>query len=144
MASSGAIRGYKGFVRIGRGATPTWTKLVGVPSFTTPEQVRPDIDATHLESPGDTEEAIPGMKPLASWTLEMDHVPGSDSEVLLRDLADTGETVQIELNWPDDNTYTTFDKEVYAGYVKAYTITVDGRQKLTASIPFTIMGTVSA
>ena len=142
MASSGAIRGYKGFVRIGRGETPTWTRLLGVPFFTMPEQPVPDIDATHLDSPNDTEEGIPGMRPLAQWPLEIDHVPGSDSEVLLRAIAASGETVQIELSWPTDDTYTTFANRVFAGYAKDYTFTVNPRDKMVATVPFTIMGEV--
>jgi len=145
MPSSDALRGYKGFVRIGRGETPTWTKLHGVPNFSQPEQTPGDIDTTHLESPDDTEEGIPGMKPLGAWTLELDYYPESDTDDVLESIAASGEIVQIELNWPTNRAATTFKQVVYAGYCKGYFITaVDPRNKITATAPFTIMGKVAA
>lgn len=143
MSTSPAYRGYKGFIRIGRGATPVWTKLAGVPRFALPSRERPDIDNTHLESPDDQEEAIPGMRPISAWTLELDHVSGSATTVLLQEVEASGETVQIELNVPTSKAATTFDKYTYAGYAKDYVVTVDPKEKMVASVPFTIMGVVA-
>ncbi|AUR01976.1 MULTISPECIES: phage tail tube protein [Phaeobacter] len=117
MSSSGAIRGKGSSVRVGVGDPVAWTKLAGIESFDFPDQSRPELDVTHLDSPNDTEEAIPGMRPVAVWTVDMHHVEGSATEVLLSGLEDTGEPMQLELKTGG----AAATPKVFAGYVKGYT-----------------------
>lgn len=80
--------GYGTVVRVGRGATPTWTQIMGGETAGIPSQPPEDIDVTHFQSPGRTRETKPGLKPVADYTLELQYWPGSDTDVLLKELAD--------------------------------------------------------
>ncbi|MDF1801724.1 phage tail tube protein [Thalassovita sp.] len=139
MSSSGAVRGYGSTVRIGRGETPAWTKLTGVEEFDFPDQTPDDVPVTHLESPSDTEEGIPGMKKLAAWSLNMHYVPGNASDVLLMALADTREAVLLEL------TAVGAGAVQYAAYVKSWRPTgIKGTDKMMAELSMTVMAKVVA
>ncbi|WP_404861863.1 hypothetical protein [Georhizobium sp. MAB10] len=78
--------GYGSVIRVGRGATPEWTQLMGLETVTVPSQPPEDVDVTHQQSPGRTRETKPGMKPVADYALEMQYWPGSDTDVLLTEL----------------------------------------------------------
>lgn len=116
MSSSGAIRGAGSTVRVGVGDPVAWTTLAGIESFDFPDQTRPELDTTHLGSPNDTEEAIPGMRPVAVWSVDLHHVPGSPTEVLLAGLENTGEPLQLGLKAGG----AAATEKVFAGYVKGY------------------------
>lgn len=70
-------------VRVGRGATPTWTPLVGVQNVDVPEPAPAKLDVTHQGSSGFTEEAIPGLNPTVDWPLDILYVPGSTTDAAL-------------------------------------------------------------
>lgn len=96
-ASSGAVRDNGSTVRIGVGADPVvWTNIPGIDEVDFPDQTRPNLDVTHLESPGDTEETIRGMKPVAEWSKTMHYVEGSDADVALVALDASGDTFIME------------------------------------------------
>jgi hypothetical protein len=140
MASSGAARGVGATVRIGVGETPTWTTLVGIESFDHPDQTPPEIDATHLASPDDTEESIRGMKPVAGWSVDLHHVPGGATHTLLIGLEDTGESVQLELVDKTGATAVT-----YGGYVKSYVPKGIGpKDKMMATLNMAIQARITA
>lgn len=136
MVSTAVKLGKNTTVRIGRGATPTWTTLVGVGDVTFPEQVRPDVDVTHQASPGDTEEAIPGLRPLGDWTLNMHYVQGSAVDVLLTDLEGTGETVLLEITPPSGTAVK------WTAYVKGWTPTFPVKEAQKADLRMTVMAKV--
>ncbi|MFV1527597.1 hypothetical protein [Phaeobacter sp. JH209A] len=117
MSSSGAIRGAGSTVRVGVGDPVAWTTLAGIESFDFPDQPRPELDTTHLGSPNDTEEAIPGMRPVAVWSVDLHHVPGSPTEVVLTGLEASGEPMQLGLK--EGGPIAT--EKVFASYVKGYT-----------------------
>lgn len=116
MSSSGAIRGKGSTVRVGTGDPVDWLNIPGIESFDFPDQTRGELDATHLGSPNDTEEAIPGMRPVATWSVDMHHVPGSPAEVLLKGLEDSGEPMQLGLKAGGPVAV----EEAFGGYVKGY------------------------
>jgi hypothetical protein len=70
-------------VRVGRGATPTWTGLLGVQTVDAPEAAPSDLDVTHQGSPEFTEENIPGLNPAVDWSLDIIYVPGSATDAAL-------------------------------------------------------------
>ena len=116
MSSSGAIRGVGSTVRVGVGDPVVWTVLAGIETFDFPDQTRPELDVTHLGSPNDTEEAIPGMRPVAVWSVDLHHVPGSPTETLLAGLENTGEPMQLGLKAGGSSA----TEQAFAGYVKGY------------------------
>ena len=116
MSSSGAVRGTGATVRVGVGDPVTWITLAGIETFDFPDQTRSELDTTHLGSPNDTEEAIPGMRPVAVWSVDLHHVPGSPTEVALSGLENTGEPMQLGLKAGG----AAATEKVFAGYVKGY------------------------
>ncbi|WP_376872381.1 phage tail tube protein [Albirhodobacter sp. R86504] len=127
-ASSGVTRGYGSTVRIGVGETPTWTKLVGVEEFDFPDQTPDDIDTTHLESPGDTEESINGMKKAVDWDLAIQYAPGSATDVLLTGLMVSGEDFLLEIK------AVGATERTWAAYVKSYRPTgINAKSKMMAT-----------
>ena len=113
-ASSGVTRGYGSTVRAGVGEVPDWTKLVGIEEFDFPDQTPDDIDVTHLESPGDTEESINGMKKAVDWDLNLQYAPNSDTDVLLTGLVASGEDFLLEIK------AVGATARKWAAYVKSY------------------------
>lgn len=114
MSASGAVRGKGSAVRVGVGDTVAWTGVKGIESFDFPDQAPTELDATTLESPNDTEEAIPGMKPVAVWSADLHYVPGSPTDTVLKGLEASKEAMQLGLK------AGTAAERVFAGYVKSY------------------------
>lgn len=80
--------GYGTVVRVGRGAGPTWTQIMGGETAGIPSQPPEDIDVTHFQSPSRTRETKPGLKPVADYSLALQYWPGSATDTLLMELAD--------------------------------------------------------
>jgi hypothetical protein len=137
MASTGVTLGHGTIVRIGRGATPTYTKLTGMKVVSFPDQPRADVDVTHLESPNQTEESIPGLRPVADWTVNKHYVEANADDILLAALELTGETVILEI--------TPFggDAQKWAAYVKQFTPTFPADDKMTADLTMRVMSKVA-
>lgn len=135
--------GYGTQIRIGRGAGPTWTQIMGGESASVPSQPPEDIDVTHFDSPSRTRETKPGLKAVADYSLELQYWPGTATDTLLQELADltsagTRELVLLEIT-PNGGTAV-----VYQCYVNEYvpSMSVGEKQMVTAS--FKVMARVIA
>lgn len=135
-----ATIGYGLVIRIGRGDTPTWTTLEEIGDIEWPQAEADEHEATHMASPNRTKEFIAGLIDNGEVTIPMNWVPGSDTDVLLRDLQESGELVQVEFTAGNDGA----DPETYVGFCKRYgrTSPVNGVQKADAI--FRINGMVDA
>jgi hypothetical protein len=126
--------GYGTVIRVGRGVVPVWTQIMGGETAGIPSQPPEDIDVTHFQSPGRTRETKPGMKPVADYDLELQYWPGSDTDILLKELADKTalgerEIVLLEIT-PNGGDVWTF-----MAYVNDYlpSSSVGEKQMVTAS-----------
>lgn len=139
-ASSGAVRGYGSTVKIIVGSgSPVTTSIVGVEEFEFPDQTPDNEDVTHLTSPGDTEEAIRGMKKVAVWALNHHYVPDSDMDVALAAVDASGEDFVLELKAAGATAVQ------YAAYLNSYRPTgISPRGKMMAVSTFTIKAVVEA
>lgn len=72
-------------VRLGRGATPSWTVLPKPRDVEFPERAPAALDITSQDS-GGQEEVVAGLLPAVDWTVEFTHIPGSPVEALMIDL----------------------------------------------------------
>ena len=121
-------------VEIGRGATPTWTKLVGVQDITLPTSTADKIDVTHMGSPNYTKQYIRGLKDNGDVTLEIIWAPGSPTDVLLQGLEDSaGEIIQIR--------FTIIGAAapfIYRGFLSSYGKTAPVQDKLMTEAVFSI------
>lgn len=138
MASTGVTLGHGTIIRIGRGTgTIVYTKMTGAETVTFPEQPRADVDATWLESPDKTEESIPGLRPVADWTISKHYVPGGAEDDLLVDLEETGETVVLEIT-PFGGT-----AKKWSAYVKNYVPTMSAKGAMMVDLTLRVMAKVA-
>ena len=131
---------------IGRETAPgaddhTFTQIFGFESLPFPEQVPDEIDATHLQSPNNTKETIPGMLSVADWSQEKQYWAADAGDVILEALAaltaaGTKEDVLIEFNI---NPAGTAARRTYRGYVNSYTPTGNLGDKAMASLSAKIL-----
>lgn len=105
--------GYGTVVRVGRtvGESTVWTQIMGGEAAGVPSQPPEDIDVTHFQSPGRTRETMPGLKPVADYSLELQYWPGSATDLLLLELdeltsAGTREIVLFEITPNGGSTWT--------------------------------------
>jgi len=139
MASTGVSLGHGARVRLGRGATPTWTTLTGTQDFTPPDLSPADEDATSHDSPGFAEETIPGLYPNPDWSISKHYVPEDAEDVLLAAVAASHETVLLEI-LPRGAT----EPFVYQGYVKQWLPTLPVKGVMTGELMMKILSRVVA
>lgn len=118
-----------------------WTQVYGFESLPFPEQVPEDEDVTHMQSPNNTKETIPGMLPVADWSQEKQLWATDDGDILLEELsaltaAGTKEDVLFEFNM---NPTGTAIRRTYRGYVNSYTPTGSVGGKAMASLSAKIL-----
>lgn len=125
--------GYGSTVRIGVGETPTWTALDLVGDIEMPDEQVDEIDVTHMQSPGRRKQFIAGLVDSGEVGVPMNYIPGSASDVLLKSLRDSRETVLIEITLTDDEAAVP---ETYSGFLKGYARTAPMGDKMTAVATF--------
>lgn len=122
-----ATIGYATRIRVGRGAGPTWTTLQHVRDVEWPQSEADEHEVTAMDSPNRTKEFIAGLIDNGETTIPLWWVPGSATDVLLKDLNSTGELVQVEFTDNSDGAVP----EAYVCFVKRYARTspVNGPQE---------------
>lgn len=134
MSSTGVKIGYGSTVRIGRiptvgsPPTPVFTQLTGLGDIIFPDLQAADVDVTHQESPGKTEETIPGMLSAADWSVDKHYIQGNAEDLLLNDLKATGETVILEITPPSGTPVE------YSAYVKGYVPSLPIKEAMRAAL----------
>jgi hypothetical protein len=138
MASVGVKLGHGTVVRIGVGATPTWTTLTGVEDVSFPDQTRADEDVTSMDSPNETEEFIPGLRAAADWSVTKHYVPEDAEDVLLAGLEASGAQVLLEIT-PRGATVP----HRWQGYVKKWLPSMPVKGAMKAELTMKIMRKVA-
>ncbi|WP_304615841.1 phage tail tube protein [Paracoccus sp. (in: a-proteobacteria)] len=128
--SDGKI-GYGSRVRIGVGATPTWTELAFVGDIEMPNEQVDEVEVTHMKSPGRRKQFIAGLVDGGEVGVPMNYIPGSATDTLLIGLKASGEIVQVEITLTADGT-----PETYAGFLKSYSRTAPVGDKMMATATF--------
>lgn len=91
--------------RIGYGTTyeinsgSGYVEVAEVIDVTPGESVTDRVDATHMKSPNRRREFISGMIDSGEATFGINWIPGSDTDVLLRNLQTSGQSVQHRITW---------------------------------------------
>ncbi|MBT9387021.1 hypothetical protein KM176_24485 [Pseudooceanicola sp. CBS1P-1] len=138
MSTTGVGLGYGARIRVGRGATPSWTELAGIGDFDLPDGEADEVDVTSHSSPNRSKEYIPGLLDNGTLSAPLDYIPESPQDMLLRYLRAAGELIQVEVTAAGATT-----PEVYAGFVKSYGRSAPVQGKSTATVVFRINGLVS-
>jgi predicted secreted protein len=114
--------------------TPAFVEIAEVIAVTPGAATADRIDATHMQSPGRRREYIAGLIDTGEASFEINYIPGSASDVLLRELMDSGDVVQHKIEFPNAVT-VTYDAAII-GYER--NVPVDDR--MTATITVAVSG----
>lgn len=129
--------GYGSRIRIGRGAGPDWTEILGGDKMGVPSQPPEDIDVTTFHSIGRTRETKPGLKPVADYSLDLQYWPGSPHDLLMEELdlltaEGTRETVLLEITPNGGHAF------VFMCYINEYTPDMSVAEKQTVKVAFKV------
>jgi len=108
--------------------------IAEVINITPGEAVADRVDATHMQSPGRRREYISGLIDSGEATFELNWIPGSATDVLLRGLFTSGDTVDHRITFPNGVTLV-FEASII-GFSKV--IPIDDR--MTATITVAVSG----
>lgn len=134
--------GYGTTVRIGRGATPTWTELAFVGDVEMPDEQVDEVEVTHMKSPGRRKQFIAGLNDGGEVGVPMNYIPGSATDMLLRSIKTSGEQVLIEITLPAPSGQTAVP-ETFSGYLSGYARTAPVNDKMTATATFRLSESVT-
>jgi predicted secreted protein len=138
MATLGVRLGKGALVRIGRGGTPTWTVMSGVEDITFPDQARADVDVTAHDSPGNSEENIPGLFVATDWSVTKHYVPENAEDALLQALVVSGENIILEITPPGATVPFR-----WTAYVKNWLPTVPVKDAMKAELVLRVMARIA-
>ncbi|MEX0854105.1 MAG: phage tail tube protein [Bauldia sp.] len=132
MAESDALIGYGEAIALSRDAGANWLDIGEVTNLTPPALSTEEVAVTHSASPDATHEAIPGVNKFGPTTFDINWVPGSDTDELLRELVREREVVLLRITYPNDVTWT------FSGFFNSVAPAAPIGDRLTASVGFTI------
>lgn len=117
--------------------TPAFVSVAEVINVTPGEATADRIDATHMQSPGRRREYIPGLIDNGEASFEINWIPGNNTDVRLRGLMKSGETLQHRIIFPGPfpRVSVAYDASLI-GYSKE--IPIDDR--MTATIALAVSG----
>lgn len=133
--------------RIGYGSTfammdnaaspPAYVTLGEITSITPPSESTDIVDVTHMQSPNATREFIMGLTDPGEASFEMNFVPGSISDELIRAVRATRAATSCQITFPNSVTWT-FD-----GLVTGYEPTDPVDDKMTATVTIKVTSSVT-
>ena len=116
--------------------TPVLTELGEIISVTPPNSQTDDVDATHMQSPNRRKEYISGLIDDGEGTFEMNYVPGSVTDVLIRGAQTSGLSKNYKIVIPDGaGTWEITGQCIVKGYERS--IPIDNRMTATLTVRFT-------
>jgi predicted secreted protein len=113
------------------------TQLSEILSVALPNSQVADVEATHMASPNRRREYVAGLIDDGEGTVEMNYVPGSDTDILLRAALADGETRDYKVVLPvaDGSTWEVTGDCIVKGYER--NAPIDDRMTATLTIRFT-------
>lgn len=128
MTTSARI-GMGTIVEVSTNSGGSWTELGEVTNFEPPSDTIDQIDVTHMRSPNRRREFIQGLTDGGNCTVEMNFVPGSTTDQLIRSIIDAAVNILCRVTWPGSPTVVwTFEAST-----ESYTISAAPDDKLSAT-----------
>jgi predicted secreted protein len=108
-------------------------EILGVPL---PNEQVEEVEATHMASPNRTREFIAGLIDLGEASFDMNYIPGSASDILLREAKDSGENrdYKVVLTETDGSQWKIEGQCFIKGYERAAPI--DDRKTVSVTVRF--------
>lgn len=117
-------------------ATAVLTELGEILSVTPPSSTVDEVDATHMKSPNRRKEYIAGLVDDGEGSFEMNYVPGSASDILIREAVNAGASRAYKIVIPNGAAGWEITGTCI---VRAYerNVPIDDRMTATLSVRFT-------
>lgn len=133
MPRTQAMVGYNSKFYLGSsdGASPNYTELQEVVSIEGLGYSTDSVDASHMQSPEAFREFLPGMTDAGEASLEVNYVPGSDTEQVLDELFDlppASRTRRWKIEYPNGVTKT------FLGFITSMSTNAPLDDKLSMSL----------
>lgn len=143
MAASEAMIGYGSKFYIEsqdspNDSPPTFIEMAEVFNITPPNAQVDDVDVTHNQSPNRTREFIPGLIDPGEASFEMNFIPGSTSDQLMREMKIAGTQALMRIEFPNAVTWD------FLGSVKGYEPTSQTEDKMTATVTIRVSGDITS
>lgn len=121
----------------------TLTQIAEVTAITPPNPQTADVEVTHFKSANRRREYISGLIEDGEGTFEMNLVPGSPSDILIREAQNSGTTRSYRLIIPNAGTGWQIDGDcIVKGYERS--IPIDDKMMATVTVRFTGASTEAA
>ena len=114
-----------------------YVALAEVTNITPPNQVIDQIDVTNMDSANRYREFIAGMTDAQECTIEMNFVPGSATDALIRARRAAGDYQNAKIEFPDGDTWT------FSAFVSGYEISTPIDDKMTATLTLKVAGEIT-
>lgn len=103
-----------------------------------PEESTDDVETTHMKSPGKRKQYKPGLIEPGDAKLTVNYVPGSPTDLLLREMQSTRRIGKFKTTIPDDEGIPTWKIEGFL-YVKSRSraVTVGAVKTMTVNVRIT-------
>lgn len=114
----------------------TLTELGEITGISLPTPETAEVEATHFKSPDRRREYIAGLIEDGEGTFEMNYVPGSATDALLREAQDSGETRDYMIVIPDGaGTWEVTGQCIVRRYERS--VPIEDRMTASVTVRFT-------
>lgn len=138
MPATTARVGYGSKVEISTDSGATWTAISEVYGLTPPAASISNPAATHMQSPNNAAEKIPGkIIDYGQTTFSINWIPGSAADVLIRGLVTGGSTFSIRETFPNGVTWTV------TGLIASMTPAVPIDDRMTCDVTMDVTGALT-
>lgn len=124
--------GYGTTVRVTRASSQTPFEIALVGDIDMPDEQVDEVDVTHMKSPGRRRQFIAGLIDSGELTFPMNLIPGSPTDLLMKELKASGEEVIVGITLPGEGTL----EEQFTGFLKGYGRSAPIDDKMTAEATF--------
>ena len=116
---------------------PAYVEIAEVFNLTPPSFTADRVEATHMQSPSRTREFIPGLISPGSASFEMNFIPGSDSDALIRQMQQDGITTTHRISFPNDVTWS------FTASIESYEPAAPTDDRMTATVNINVSGNIT-
>lgn len=127
--------GYGTTISVRRATPATAHELDLLQDVELPDEQADEVDVTHMKSPGRRKQFIAGLIDSGELGVPMNYIPGSPTDVMLKEIKASGENVLLDITLPG-----TTEPETFSGFLRGYARTAPVSDKMTATATFRLSG----
>lgn len=135
MAASQAKTGFGTLFGVGDGATPeVFTNLAEVLDLNAPNETTDKIETSHMQSPDNSKEFIPGLTDGGETSFDINFLPGVSDDAAIQALRHPTGNQNFRITYPNGA------KWVFSGFLAGYAPKAPVNDRMRATVTFKISG----